>query len=348
MTSVDRFVLKSIKSAALAALFALLLAACAPQEAEHLFAGPTMGTHYHIKVVAALDATRRDQLERDITGTLERVNALMSTYRPDSELSRFNAGTSVEPQPLDPETVEVFRVALRVSQESNGAFDVTVGPLVNAFGFGPNAPPEPPADDALTALRQRVGYAKIVLDPAARTLQKTQPDVYCDLSAIAKGYGVDAVARTLDSAGLDRYMVEIGGEVRTRGRNGDGGIWRIGIEKPDGGEQAVQSIVALNNYSMATSGDYRNFYEREGQRYSHTIDPRTGRPVTHGLASATVLHANCADADAYATTLMVLGPDEGYAFALAHNLAAHLLVHAPNGAFIERNTPAFDAYLHQP
>jgi thiamine biosynthesis lipoprotein len=337
-----------MKSAALAALFAFLLAACAPREAEHLFAGPTMGTQYHIKVVAPLDADGRASLEQAVKDTLERVNALMSTYRPDSQLSQFNTSTNTTPIPIDPEMVEVFRVSMRVSEESGGAFDVTVGPLVNAFGFGPNAPPTPPAEEELAALRERVGYTMLTLDPAAKTLQKARPDLYCDLSAVAKGYGVDAVARTLDAAGIDRYMVEIGGEVHTRGRNLRGEYWRIGIEKPGSEAQIPQDIIELNNYSMATSGDYRNFYEHKGQRYSHTIDPRTGHPAQHALASATVLHARCADADAYATTLMVLGPDAGYDFAVEHNLAAYLIVHGPGETFTEKRTPAFEAYQNQP
>lgn len=348
MTSADRIPKPSTKSAALAALFCFLLTACAPREAEHLFAGPTMGTQYHIKVVAPLDPAGRAALEQSIEDTLERVNALMSTYRPDSQLSQFNTSPDTTPIPIDPEMVDVFRVSLRVSEESGGAFDVTVGPLVNAFGFGPNAPPTPPAAEELAALRERVGYKMLTLDPAAKTLQKVRPDLYCDLSAVAKGYGVDAVAQTLDAAGIDRYMVEIGGEVHTRGRNIRGEYWRIGIEKPSATEQTAQGIVALNNYSMATSGDYRNFYEHEGQRYSHTMDPRTGLPAQHALASATVLHARCADADAYATTLMVLGPDAGYAFALEHNLAAHLIIHGPGDSFLEKSTPAFEAYQHQP
>lgn len=346
-TSADRRTAGIAKSAALAALLCFPLAACGRGgPAEHYFAGPTMGTEYHVKIVADLDPARRDQAARAIEEALGRVNALMSTYRPDSELSRLNRHEGPEPFPLSPETAAVFAAALEICAETNGAFDITVGPLVNAYGFGPDAYTDPPDTALIAELRGRVGCHLVALDPARATVAKARPDVYCDLSAIAKGHGVDAVAAALDNLGIARYMVEVGGEVRARGANLRGQPWRIGIERPDTAARGLHRAIPLRDTAMATSGDYRNFREIDGRRVSHTIDPRTGRPVAHDLASVTVLHPECARADAYATALMVLGPELGAAFAEEKNLAALFLIHTGDGPIQERATPAFDQLTH--
>jgi thiamine biosynthesis lipoprotein len=325
---------------AVLSFFALGLAGCAPGgPREYSYAGSTMGTTYHVRVMADPKVTPVDGLEGEIAAALEDVNGRMSTYKPDSELSRFNQHLSLEPFAVSAETLAVFRISQEVSRESNGAFDITVGPLVNAFGFGPDERKEP-TDAELAKLRERVGYQKVEIDPDGK-LRKLRPDVYCDLSAVAKGYGVDKAAEAIEKRGIGRYMVEVGGEVRTKGLNAEGQPWRIGIEKPLADERAVERVVPLNNRSMATSGDYRNFYVENGKRLSHTIDPRTGRPIAHMLASVSVVHESCAWADAYATAIMVLGPEEGYQFAIDHQLAALLIVH--NGeAFVEKATPAFE------
>ena len=314
------------------------------------YSGQTMGTSYTAKL-RVLCAHIRDGLvcrtiEGKIAATLESVNARMSTYSPDSELSRFNAAPAGVPFSVSPETVEVFVLAREVSEPTGGAFDVTVGPLVNAWGFGPEERHEKTPDEAtLAALRERVGYTMVHVDAAADTLTKDRADIYCDLSAIAKGYAVDLVAQALDQAGGTDYMVEVGGEVRTKGLNMEGKPWRIAIEKPSPGGRAIQLVVPLSGLAMATSGDYRNYYEVEGQRFSHTIDPRTGRPIEHNLASVTVLHDRCALADAYATALMVLGADEGLAMAERLGLKALLIVRHGQTDYEERPTTAFTEYL---
>lgn len=304
--------------------------------------GPTMGTFFEVKIspVDRSSAALRNIRDR-IVDALDDVNAKMSTYVESSELSRFNSGDSTDPVTMSPETIEVFTIARRVSDETGGALDITVGPLVNAWGFGPDAPRDAPDEAEIRRLLGRVGYAKIEIDPAGGTVRKTQPDVYCDLSAVAKGYAADKVAHVLDDMGLVDYMVEVGGEVRTRGLNADGVAWRIGIERPVSGNRVLQRLVPLSGESLATSGDYRNFRQADGVRVSHTIDPRTGRPLTHALASVSVIHEECAFADAYATALMVLGPEEGPALAQRLGLAALFIVRNSDGAFEERPTRAF-------
>lgn len=320
-----------------------------PREDDWTLNGTTMGTTYTIR----FRQPDGRQWSQDMTGGLavriERcladINAKMSTYLPDSELSRFNRSPADTPFELSPETFEVFEAALRVSAESGGAFDVTVGPLVNVYGFGPTPePPTVPTDAELEALRQNVDYRMLTLDSGTLTIRKSRSEIYCDLSGIAKGYAVDRVAELMEAEGLTDYMVEIGGEVRARGLNSEGTAWRIGIERParDGG-RAVMHAVRLVDRSMATSGDYRNYYVIDDQAYSHMIDPRTARPVRHALTSVTVIDARATIADAWATALMVLGPDEGYNLAETRGMAALFLVREADGGIAERATSAFSA-----
>jgi len=344
MTSVELTLRTILWSTTLVALLLLFTGGCLPAApSPKVFTGQTMGTTYTVKVADTLeDAARRD-LETAIAQALEDVDAKMSTYRADSELSRCNRHSSTEPFQVSAETAEVFRIAIEVGRQSNGAFDITVGHLVNLWGFGPQEPGLKPDDATITRLREQIGYQYLeVLD--GNRLRKQQPEGYCDLSAVAKGYGVDRVAAALDQRGVANYMIEVGGEVRVKGNNAAGTPWRIGIEKPSAGERAVQRIIALRDKSLATSGDYRNFTMRNGVRLSHTIDPQTGRPITHGLASVSVIHQECAWADAYATAIMVLGPEKGYAFAAEQNLPAYLIIHEGEAGFTEKSTPAFETY----
>lgn len=308
--------------------------------------GETMGTYYNVKVFPgeAANFPSAPAIEETVQRELNAVDAKMSTYREDSELSRFNRLESDEPFQFSEETFEVIQLAQRVSEQTGGAFDVTVGPLVNAWGFGPGGEVEAPGDARVAELREQVGYALLELDPVARTVSKRRPGVYVDLSAIAKGYAVDEVAEALDDLGLENYMIEVGGEVRTSGHNGEGDPWRIGIERPAEGTRQVHTVVPLSGLAMASSGDYRNYTERDGERISHTIDPRTGRPVPHLVASVTVIHHNCAHADALATALTVLGPDEGLAFAEQIGLPVLFLIHAEDG-LEERTSSAFEAMI---
>ena len=343
MTSADRYsrgrIFGSMAVAVL--LFFLMVGRCRVVEgpSEVMFTGLTMGTTYTIKIADSGADARATEIARAVDTLLQEVNRVFSTYIEDSELTRFNKSNDTAPVPLSDDLRRVFEIALQVSRESNGAFDVTVGPLVNAWGFGPDEPVNPPTDEQLETLRARVGFEKLSLANGA--LAKAQPDVYCDLSAVAKGYGVDCVARKLDALGFSRYMIEIGGEVRARGTHLDGAKWQIAVEKPVAEQRSVERVVPLEDMAMATSGDYRNFFEMDGHRYSHTINPRTGKPIEHRLASVSVLHKECAWADAYATALNVLGPEEGYSLAERLGLAAVFIVRDEDGSITEKATPGF-------
>lgn len=231
-------------------------------------------------------------------------------------------------------------MAFEVSERSGGAFDVTVAPLVDAWGFGPGGWTPPPDEALLPALRERVGYRQIQFDRAAGTMSKTSPETVVDLSAIAKGYGAERIASGLLELGFGRFLVEVGGELKAVGTRRDGRAWRIGIEKPDQAVRAVYAAVDLVDQALATSGDYRNFQERDGGLYAHIIDPRVGTPIGVQGASVSVAHTNAALADAWATALMVLGPQVGYDLAEREGIAA-LFVMQSNGAFRSRSTSAF-------
>lgn len=301
-----------------------------------------MGTTYHITVCSpAAEQVDTGQLKQDIDQLLVEINQEMSTYIKDSELSLFNQAEPNQWLPVAPAVVKVVSAGLKLSEDSDGAFDMTVGPLVNLWHFGPDPGKKTlPADEKIEAARKKVGYHHIQVQESPAALKKLIPDVYVDLSAIAKGYGVDAVAELIESRGIENYLVEIGGEMRARGVNQRGEAWKVGIEKPVSETRVVQKIVPLSNLSMATSGNYRNYFEVDGVSYSHTIDPRTGRPATHGLASVTVVGETCMNCDAIATCLMVLGPDEGYNWVQERDIAAYFIVKTDAG-FTERFSPAW-------
>jgi len=303
----------------------------------HEFVGATMGTTWSVRVDADLSADERARVQAVIEERLDRVNGLMSTYDTASELSRFNRHASTEPFPASAELLEVLALARDVSERSGGAFDVTVGPLVEAWGFGPGGGLEgrlgPKPDGAMLArLREHVGYQKVLLDAASGTVSKTVPDVAVDLSAIAKGYGVEQVAIGLRELGLASFLVEVGGELKAVGTTRGGRPWRVGIERPDDREPGVWGTVDLTDEAIATSGDYRNYYEEDGVRYAHIIDPRIGVPMRMRGASVSVVHPDAAVADAWATALSVLGPDDGYAVAVREELAV-LFVEPSAGSF---------------
>ncbi len=308
------------------------------------FTGETMGTRYVVKVVgAAADPAWAPRLRAEVQAALDGVDRRMSLYRPDSELMRLNRHASTTPLPLSADLFTVLAAGHRVAELSHGAFDISVAPLVNAWGFGAEprrtAPPEP---NALSS-RAAIGWQGLRLDPVHRTASKAQPALQADLGGIAKGYGVDLAARALEAIGIDNYMIEVGGEVRTRGVNAFGQIWRIGIEQPDAVPPRAHRVVPLRDGAMATSGDYRNYFEHGGRRYSHAIDPRTAAPIVHALASVTVIAEDCMHADALATALIVLGPERGWALADARGLAAYFIVRGEDGRLTGRGTEAFAA-----
>ncbi len=303
--------------------------------------GETMGTTYTVRLTTLPAGRSLDEIQTAVDATLERVNALMSNWRDDSEVSRFNRSDSTEWFEVSPETVRVLELSQTTSRDSGGAFDVTVGPLVELWGFGASGRrTTPPGDEQIAALADWVGWEKLEvrLDPPA--LRKRHPRLTVDLSAVAKGYGVDAVGETLEALGVAAYLVEIGGEVRVRGTKPDGSGWRVGIEAPRSGIRELEGVVALSDICLATSGDYRNYFEENGVRYSHTLDPTTKRPIAHSLASVTILAPTTAEADAWATALMVMGPDAGYNYAEDHHLPVLLIIRDGEG-FVERPSPAW-------
>ncbi len=294
-----------------------------------------MGTSYRISVPGAGPA-HEPAIAAVVRDSLERVDALMSTYRADSELSRFNRHRSTDPFPLSEETIEVLRLSLAVSEATGGAFDATVAPLVEAWGFGPGEAGAPPSDEEVARLRKGMGWAKLALDGSRRTAAKAVPELQCDLSGIAKGHAVDVVADSLADLGFPNHLVEIGGEVRSGGTNLAGESWRLGIERPDGAGRMIQRILHVSGTGLATSGDYRNFRVVGGERFSHVLDPRTGRPAASQVASATVLDPSAARADGFATAMLVLGEQAGLALAAREGLSVLLIVRDEDGQLGER------------
>ena len=316
-----------------------------------LLGGETMGTTWAVTLNAPdLPRSERARVRELAQAELDAVNAAMSTWSPETELSRWNASDSTEPFALSAPTLEVLAVARDVSERSGGAFDVTVGPLVSAWGFGAGArvPGAGPDDSELAEIRARVGFEQLALAPDRGSARKARADVRVDLSAVAKGYGVDRVAAALEAAGYTDFLVEVGGEVRAAGERPGGGPWRLAIERPEPDGRAVHGVVGLADRALATSGDYRAFYEAGGERLTHVIDPRSGRPVQHGLASVSVVHARAAVADAWATALMVLGPGEGLRVAEAEGLAVYLIERTDAGDYRIRATPGFPEVLAPP
>ncbi|MDB9565443.1 FAD:protein FMN transferase [Providencia rettgeri] len=324
---------------------ALFLTACGGPEQQNL-QGQTMGTYYSVKYVTDSSEPKPEVIQAEIDKRLEEVNDQMSTYRPDSELSRFNQFKEVNtPFPVSAATATVVKKAIEINKLTNGSLDVTVGPLVNLWGFGPEGRvTKAPSDEELAKRRAWTGIEKLSVQD--NNLIKTIPELYVDLSSIAKGYGVDVVAEYLESLDINNYMVDIGGEVRTKGTNGKEVPWRIAIEKPvaDGVSQTAQEIIEPGDRSIATSGDYRNYFEQDGVRFSHTIDPKTGEPITHNLVSITVIAENCMSADGLSTGLSVLGPEVGFDLAEKMNIPVFMIVKTDKG-FEERYTKAFEPFL---
>ena len=267
-----------------------------------------------------------------IRNAIENVEAIASTYRPESELSVFNASDMTDWQPATPEFCQLIQAAIDLGRQTDGAYDVTVGPLVNLWGFGPEQ-----ADDTVPDLTEiqaallTTGYEHLEANCLTSSVRKAIPTLYVDLSASAKGHAVDVVSGELDAAGVQNYLVEIGGELRMRGHNIAGERFSIAIEEPVPAGRTPQAIFKLTNTSVATSGDYLNYFEYGDKRYSHTIDPKTGYPVTHDLASVTVIAGKAALADGLATALLVMGPDSGFRFADDRGLAAMFQVRSGDG-----------------
>lgn len=334
----------------LALAFFALLTACSSQEntAVHL-QGESMGTTWHITFLPNPRLTKDAKaLRADIEAILVRIDEQMSNWRKDSEISRFNQAQVTEWFPVSLDLVKVVTVAQQVSQLSNGVYDVTVGPLVNVWGFGTTKKAEAkPTDAEIQAALAKVGYQKLFVQEQPPALRKAVPELYVDLASIAPGYAVDLIGEYFVQQGITDYMVEIGGEVRTLGKSPRGDDWRIGIEKPVDLGSAVQQGMLLINSGLSTSGDYRDFFMENGKRYSHTIDTSTGYTASHSLASVSVVAENATLADAYSTMLMAMGEVKGKAFADTHQLKAFFIWRTDKG-FETYATAGFQPLLLKP
>lgn len=328
-------------------LLLILVTACQQEQtpAPVKLGGQTMGTTWSLTMQPVAGGTDAAILKTLMQDRLEQINRLMSTYDAESEISRFNNQATTDWFDISEETAQVIALALEISALTGGAFDVSVGPLVELWGFGATARGEAiPSADQVSAALAGVGYQNISLrrDPAA--VRKLVPQLRIDLSAIAKGYAVDALGELLDQQGVSDYLVEIGGELKVSGSRGDGTPWRIAIEKPLEGAREVALVLPLAATALATSGNYRNFYEENGQRYAHTLDPVSGRPIRHKLASVTVLDETCARADALATAIMVLGEAKGRQFCEENRIAAYFLIHEKTSLEVYAS-PAFQRFV---
>ena len=332
-------------------LFGCVAVSCSKSPAPASLDGPltisgrTMGTYYRIKLADLPSPLGQDELESEIESILHEVNRQMSTYIPESELSRFNRHENDDWFSVSPEIALVVQEGLLIHQLTDGAFDITIGPLVNLWGFGPEGGQgEVPSPDDIDEAIARVGSRRLEVRISPPALKKSRNDLYVDLSGIAKGFAVDELARYLDSVGITGYMVDIGGELKTRGRKKDGSYWKIAVESPIVNAKAIQKVVPLVNLAMASSGDYRNYFEKNGERYSHEIDPAAGRPIRHRLASVTVVDPSCMRADALATALMILGPEKGFKLAQRNKMAVLFIIKGKDG-FVERETVEFNSFV---
>lgn len=331
-----------------AAIVLLALAGCERAPQELAISGPTMGTTYSIKVAAAPDTLDAHTLRVAADEVLARIDLSMSGYREDSEVSRFNTSPSTDWFEVSSDLVTVVDHALEVSRESGGAFDVTAGPLIAAWGFGAAGEPiELPDESRLARLKARVGHEKLQvrLDPPA--LRKSDAALRIDLNGIAPGYAVDLMAERLRALQVAHFMIDIGGEVRAQGRNARGEVWRIAVEKPIDAEPEPYAILKIDNAAVTTSGEYRHYYDRDGRRYSHTIDPRTGRPVEHNLASVVVIGPSSMYTDAWATALNVLGSEAGRELAEKRAMAV-MFIDAEDTRLVPRATAQFESYVAVP
>jgi thiamine biosynthesis lipoprotein len=323
-------------------IFTILMACSSPKNQETYISGPTMGTTYNVKFVS-VDGVEQQELKREIDQSLLNINQLMSTYIKDSELSRFNQWRSVEPFPMSAQTLDVLIEAKRLGVMSAGLLDVTIGPLVNLWGFGPqNRPEKVPTEKLIDTTRQKVGLDKLKI--GTTWASKSHPDLYIDLSTIAKGYAVDKLAELLQTFSINNYLVEIGGEMRLAGQKASGKPWKIAIEKPETEQRSIQKIISVGDNAVATSGDYRNYYEQNGVRYSHLINPTTGYPIKHNLVSVTVIHASSMTADGLATALNVMGKEKALELAEKDGIAVLLITKEKDG-FTEYTSSKFEQHV---
>ncbi len=324
------------------ALLTALGAGCGSKKQEVLIEGKTMGTAFHIKVVTS---ERTGELEEKIKQRLKEINRSMSTFDPDSEISRFNRISDTETRfPVSQDFMNVMTVAAELYSMTEGAWDGTVDPLINLWGFGRKEKKHRvPESEEIQALFPHIGFHLIEI--SANTLRKTDPGVTLDLASIAKGYGVDQVARVIAESGIKDFLVEIGGEIYASGLRLDGKKWRIGINRPktDAAFDDVYRTSDLQDKGFATSGDYRNFFLMDGKRYSHVIDPRTGYAVSNHVVSASVIADTCTFADGLATALMVMGAEKSLELVNAlKNVECLVITEEPDGSLKDHLSKGFE------
>ncbi|WP_275553816.1 FAD:protein FMN transferase ApbE [Mixta sp. Marseille-Q2659] len=346
--------MKAMKKIALTAvmLLGLLAAGCDQQNATSdkglVLTGKTMGTQWRVSL-AGVPAGRADALRAKIQQRLDQDDHELSTWKKDSVLSRFNQRRDNQPQPISHNMADVIISALRIGRLTDGAMNITVGPLVNLWGFGPDKQPlHTPSQAEITAAKALTGlqHLQVIERADGAWLQKDLPALYVDLSTMGEGFATDHLARLMEAEGINNYLVSVGGAVLTRGRNAAGKAWRVAIQKPTDQENAVQALVDLQGHGISTSGSYRNYYELDGRRISHVIDPQSGRPVEHHLVSATVIATTALEADGWDTGLMVLGTEKAKEVALREKLAVYLITKEKEG-FSSWMSPQFRAFLLQ-
>jgi thiamine biosynthesis lipoprotein len=309
------------------------------------FWGVTMGTTYRVAITGGLDLPKHDRLQQMVETVLETINGQMSTYRAASELSKFNGVGQASWFDVSPQIAGVVATALEISRLSDGAFDATIGPLVNLWGFGPyKQTARAPSQDQITSALENTGHHHLHVNSLQTAIRKRRPDLHVDLSGIGKGFAVDQVAEVLAGAGAKNFLVDIGGDMIVRRHSPAQAPWRIGIEQPTTTVGNIRRVINIGDGAVATSGNYRNFFEAGGSRFSHIIDPRSGAPVKHNLASVTVIAPSTEEADGWSTALMVLGADDGFELAKKLGLSAFFITRTGN-RLVDRSTSDFQRFL---
>lgn len=316
-----------------------ILSGCGNGDSLERFDGPTMGSSYSIQYVRHAGLPAPAEVRVQVEKILSDVDRQMSTYRSDSDIERFNNLPANHCQTMPAPILELVRVGERLSLQSDGSYDLTVEPLLNLWGFGPQAREEKvPSAEALAEVQQRVGHNHLRIE--GDQLCKDAA-VEVDFNSIAAGYAVDTIAAELEALGIHDYLAEATGELKAVGKKLDGSPWRIALEEPRDDQRVAERVIAVDGYGVSTSGDYRNYFEQGGRRYSHTFDARTGTPVLHTLASVTVIHPSALMADGLSTLLLILGPERGWDYAQTHDIAAFFVIRADTG-FVTRTNQAFE------
>ncbi|EMO7851067.1 FAD:protein FMN transferase ApbE [Klebsiella quasipneumoniae] len=317
-----------------------------PASTATVLDGKTMGTFWRVSVIG-VDEAKAQALRAKVQAQLDADDRLLSTWKNDSALMRFNHAADTRPWPVSEAMADIVTLSLRIGAKTHGAMDITVGPLVNLWGFGPDKQPVATPDaQAIAAAKARTGlqHLQVINQSGRQFLQKDIPDLFVDLSTVGEGYAADHLARLMEQEGISRYLVSVGGALVSRGMNGEGKPWRVAIQKPTDRENAVQAIVDINGHGISTSGSYRNYYELDGKRISHVIDPQTGQPITHKLVSVTVIAPTALEADGWDTGLMVLGPEKAQQVVREQGLAVYMIVKEREG-FKTWMSPQFRTFL---